>query len=110
MLEAWDPAGAPACGTLRARGGKAGKAYGGKTEPLQKLISPAALTDLLRNGWPAAALPDRRPGLSASARRISAVAGRSCGFGMRTFGLLRFAAGRKAGRAAISGASYAIPA
>lgn len=29
---------------------------------VEKLISPAALTDLLRNGWPGAALPDRPPG------------------------------------------------
>jgi len=29
---------------------------------VEKLISPAALTELLRNGWPAAALSDRPPG------------------------------------------------
>ena len=38
---------------------------GSVADPIvEKLISPQALTDLLRNGWPAAALPDRPPGLA----------------------------------------------
>jgi hypothetical protein len=31
---------------------------------LEKLVSPEAMLDLLRNGWPGAALPERPPGLA----------------------------------------------
>jgi hypothetical protein len=38
---------------------------GSVADPIvEKLISPAAMLDLLRNGWPGAAIPERPPGLA----------------------------------------------
>jgi hypothetical protein len=38
---------------------------GSLADPIvEKLISPEALLDLLRNGWPGAAIPERPPGLA----------------------------------------------
>jgi hypothetical protein len=49
-----------------APGGITAALAGSVADPLiEKLISPEALLDLLRNGWPGAALPERPPGLAA---------------------------------------------
>jgi hypothetical protein len=49
-----------------APGGITAAVAGSIADPLvEKLVSPEALIDLLRNGWPGAALPERPPGLAA---------------------------------------------
>jgi hypothetical protein len=49
-----------------APGGITAAVAGSVADPLvAKLISPEALIDLLRNGWPSAVLPERPPGLAA---------------------------------------------